>query len=209
MLGRFEEARAILGEERTSQTERGGGIVLAGVLGFDSVELELLAGDHAAAVRYGLEGCRLYAELGERSYLSGASALLGQAYYGLGELDEAETWAGRSRELGASDDLLAQMLWRQVQARVLARRGAGDEAERLTRGGGLGRRADRHAPLSGARVRRPEGGPGGRGQTGRRGGSLRAVPSPLRGEGEPRGSSEGAPAARGAACSPDLVRLTR
>src|SRR6266576_686548 len=59
MLGRFEEVRAILGEERASQAERGGGIVLAGVLGFDSVELELLAGDHAAAVRYGLEGCRL------------------------------------------------------------------------------------------------------------------------------------------------------
>ena len=45
MLGRFEEARAILGEERASQAERGRGIVLAGALGFDSVEL--LAGDHA------------------------------------------------------------------------------------------------------------------------------------------------------------------
>ena len=40
MLGRFEEARAILGEERASQAERGRGIVLAGALGFDSVELE-------------------------------------------------------------------------------------------------------------------------------------------------------------------------
>ena len=49
MLGRFEEARAILSEERASQAERGRGIVLAGrrALGFDSVELELLAGDHA------------------------------------------------------------------------------------------------------------------------------------------------------------------
>jgi hypothetical protein len=47
MLGRFGEARAILGEERASQAERGRGVVLAGALGFDSVELELLAGDHA------------------------------------------------------------------------------------------------------------------------------------------------------------------
>jgi class 3 adenylate cyclase/tetratricopeptide (TPR) repeat protein len=133
MLGRFEEAREILVEERTAQAERGRSILLASVLGFDFVELELLAGDYAAAVRAGVEGCRLFADLGERSYLSGASALLGQAYYGLGELDEAETWAARSRELGASDDQLAQMLWRQVQAKVLARRGAADEAEQLAR----------------------------------------------------------------------------
>jgi hypothetical protein len=46
MLGRFEEARAILGEERASQAERGRGIVLAGALGLDSVEFEL-AGDPA------------------------------------------------------------------------------------------------------------------------------------------------------------------
>ena len=133
MLGRFEEARAILAEHRAAQAERGRSIDLAGTLGFESVLLELGAGDYAAAVRFGLEGCRLYEELGERSYLSGASALLGQAYYGLGELDEAETWADRSRELAASDDVLGQMLWRQVQAKVLARRGAGAEAERLAR----------------------------------------------------------------------------
>jgi tetratricopeptide (TPR) repeat protein len=133
MLTRFEEARAILAEQRTVQAERGRSIDLAGTLGFDTVGLELLAGDYAAAVRFGLEGCRLYEELGERSYLSGAAGLLGQAYYGLGDLDHAESWAGRSRELGASDDLLAQMLWRQVQAKVLARRGAGAEAERLAR----------------------------------------------------------------------------
>jgi len=133
MLGRFEEARAILAEHRAAQAERGRSIDLAGTLGFESVLLELGAGDYAAAVRFGLEGCSLYEELGERSYLSGASALLGQAYYGLDELNEAETWADRSRELAASDDVLGQMLWRQVQAKVLARRGAGGEAERLAR----------------------------------------------------------------------------
>jgi class 3 adenylate cyclase/tetratricopeptide (TPR) repeat protein len=133
MLGRFEEGRAILLEERTARAERGRSIDLADSLGYDAVILELWAGNYPAAVRFGLEGCRLYEELGERSYLSGASALLGQAYYGVGELDEAERWAARSRELGASDDLLLQMLWRQVQAKVLARRGAAAEAEELAR----------------------------------------------------------------------------
>jgi tetratricopeptide (TPR) repeat protein len=133
MLGRFDEARAVLGELRMALVERGRSIDLANTLGFDSLLLEFMAGDYAAAVQFGLEGCRLYEELGERSYLSGAAGLLGLAYYGLGDLDEADLWAGRSRELGASDDLLAQMLWRQVRAKVLARRGAREEAESLAR----------------------------------------------------------------------------
>jgi tetratricopeptide (TPR) repeat protein len=131
LLGRLDEARELLAEERAVQAERGRGIDLANTLGFVSVLVELIAGDYATAVRYGLEGCRLYEELGDRSYMSGAAAFLGQGFYGLGDLDEAATWAGRSRELGASDDLLAQMLWRQVQAKVLARRGAAGEAEQL------------------------------------------------------------------------------
>jgi hypothetical protein len=42
-------------------------------------------------------------------------------------------WAGRAVELGASDDAITQMLWRQVQSKVLARRGEVVEAERLAR----------------------------------------------------------------------------
>jgi hypothetical protein len=38
-----------------------------------------------------------------------------------------------SAELGASDDALTQMLWRQARAKVLARRGNIAEAERLAR----------------------------------------------------------------------------
>ena len=54
MLTRFDEARAILAEQRSVQAERGRSIDLATTLGFDTVELELLAGDYAAAVRFGL-----------------------------------------------------------------------------------------------------------------------------------------------------------
>ena len=45
----------------------------------------------------------------------------------------AEAWAGRTAELGASDDATAQMLSRQVRAKVLARRGEHAEAERIAR----------------------------------------------------------------------------
>ena len=42
-------------------------------------------------------------------------------------------WAAQSAELGATDDATTQMLWRQILAKVLARRGDIAEAERLAR----------------------------------------------------------------------------
>jgi Flp pilus assembly protein TadD len=59
--------------------------------------------------------------------------MLAPALYGLDRLEEAEAAAGRSQALGASDDVTTQMFWRQVQAKVLARRGGRAEAERLAR----------------------------------------------------------------------------
>ena len=133
MLGRFDEARAILAETRAELAERGGGTQLAMTTGTASVDVELLAGDLAAAAEYGAEGCNLLEELGEQSILSTAAGKLAQALYALDRLEEADYWAGRSADLGASDDVFTQMLWRQVRAKVLAHRGECDEAERLAR----------------------------------------------------------------------------
>ncbi|HEY8764784.1 MAG TPA: tetratricopeptide repeat protein, partial [Solirubrobacteraceae bacterium] len=133
MLGRFDEARALLAEARAALAERGGGNLLATTTGMTSVDVELLAGDPAAAAELGAEGCRLLDELGEQSQLSTAAGMLAQALYALDRLEEADAWAGRAAELGASDDAYTQMLWRQVRAKVLARRGEHAGAERLAR----------------------------------------------------------------------------
>jgi class 3 adenylate cyclase/tetratricopeptide (TPR) repeat protein len=133
MLGRFDEARAILAETRTEQAERGGGALLANLIAFESVWVELWAGDPIAAVEFGAEGFRLHEELGEQAFLPHAAANLAQALYALDRLDEADAWAGRAAELGASDDARKEMLWRQVKSKVLARRGEHAEAERLAR----------------------------------------------------------------------------
>jgi tetratricopeptide (TPR) repeat protein len=133
MLNRFDEGRAILAEARVELADRGGGIWLASMTGQTSVDFELLAGDPAAAAELGEEGCRLLDELGEKSFLSSAAGKLAQALYALDRLEEADAWAGRAAELGASDDAFTQMLWRQVRAKVLARRGERAEAERLAR----------------------------------------------------------------------------
>ena len=131
MLGRFDEARAILAEVRAELADRGGGIWLAALTGSSSVDVELLAGDPAAAAEFGEKGCALLDELGERSMLSTAAGRLAQALYAIDRLDEADAWAGRAAEFGASDDAFTQMLWRQARAKVLARRGELAEAERL------------------------------------------------------------------------------
>ncbi|MEK6191614.1 MAG: adenylate/guanylate cyclase domain-containing protein [Chloroflexota bacterium] len=133
MLGRVDEARAILAETRAQLSERGGGIELAMATGMESVNVELLAGDPAAAAELGRAGCSLFEELGDKSILSTAAGMLGQALYALDRLEEADAWASRAAELGASDDALTQALWRQVRAKVLACRGQHAEAERLGR----------------------------------------------------------------------------
>jgi len=130
MLGRFDEARAILAEARAEQAERGGGLLLANLTTFESVAVELLAGDPAAAAEFGAEGFRLQEELGDQSRMSAAAGNLARAFYALDRLDEADAWAGRAAELGASDDAFTQML---VRAKIVARRGEHAEAERLAR----------------------------------------------------------------------------
>ena len=133
MLGRFDEARTIQAELRAALADRGSGIVLGAILGQDSVMVELLAGDSAAGVALAEEGCRLLDELGEKGFLSTAAGNLARALYAADQLEEADAWAGRAAELGASDDAATQMLWRQARAKVLARRGVDEEAERLAR----------------------------------------------------------------------------
>jgi hypothetical protein len=96
MLGRFDEARAILAETRTELAERGGGRLLANIIGGESVWLELWAGDPAAAAAFGTEGRRLYEELGAQPPL--AAGNLARALYALDRLDDADAWAGRAVE---------------------------------------------------------------------------------------------------------------
>ncbi|MEO5703489.1 MAG: adenylate/guanylate cyclase domain-containing protein, partial [Candidatus Limnocylindrales bacterium] len=133
MLGRFDEARATLSKARAELADRGGGIGLATLTGMSSADVELLAGDPEAAVAFGREGCRLLDDLGEKSYLSTAAGGLAKALYALDQLEEADAWAGRAADLGASDDMYTQMLWRQVRAKVLARGGDFAKAEQLAR----------------------------------------------------------------------------
>ena len=133
MLGRFDEARALQAELRTELVERGGAkALLAALIGY-GLEIEFLAGDPEAAVAAGEESCRLREELGRWAELSTTAGGLALVYAELGRLDDAERWAARAEKLGAPEDAVTHMLWRQARARVQARRGELEEAERLVR----------------------------------------------------------------------------
>ena len=134
MLGRPEEARALLAELRAKLAERGrSGAERLGHVEQATVAVELLASDPAAAVAAGELGCRLLDEFGQKSILLTAAGNLAQAYCALDRLEEADGWAARAAALGASDDALTQMLWRQARAKISARRGEHGQAERLAR----------------------------------------------------------------------------
>jgi tetratricopeptide (TPR) repeat protein len=133
MLGRFDEARPLLAEARAALAERGRGVTLAVVTGVISARVELWADDPAAAHEFGVAGFRLWEQLEELSSQSTAAGDLAQVLYALERLDEADAWARRAAGLAASDDATTQMLWRQVRAKILARRGEHAEAAHLAR----------------------------------------------------------------------------
>jgi len=96
-------------------------------------EVELLAGDTAAAERVLRVGYETLEAMGESGYLSSVVALPAQALYAEGREEEAETLTQTSEALASHDDLAAHMRWRGVGAKVLARRGEFKVAEKLGR----------------------------------------------------------------------------
>jgi tetratricopeptide (TPR) repeat protein len=122
MLGDIDESRAMLDELVADLRERGALLGIPIVTNFKG-EVELVAGDAADAATHLEEACRIFREIGEQGWLSTTVAELAEARYRLGDLAEAEARAREAAELGAHDDAATQMLWRRLQAKVLARRG--------------------------------------------------------------------------------------
>jgi class 3 adenylate cyclase/tetratricopeptide (TPR) repeat protein len=129
--GRLEDARGLVRAAQARARELGQRMMEH--MGEEWWYVEMRGGDPEAAERALRGSCEVYEQAGERAWLSTQIALLGHTLCVLGRYDEAEGYAARSRELGASDDVITQMLWRQVEAKVLAQRGSFEEAERLAR----------------------------------------------------------------------------
>jgi hypothetical protein len=93
----------------------------------------MLAGDASAAESELRRSCELLGELGEVGYRWVAVGQLAASLYALERLDEADEWTRTAEALTPHEDVLSQMLWRQVRARVLARRREHEGALQLAR----------------------------------------------------------------------------
>jgi ATP/maltotriose-dependent transcriptional regulator MalT len=132
MEGRLEKGRTLLDEAEAIHRALGSDLFAASI-GFMRGPLELAAGDPAAAEAVLRSNCEALQRMGETGWLSTLAAYLAQAIYEQGRLDEAEGWVKTAREVGAVDDTTTQVLWRQSQALICARRGEHGEADRLGR----------------------------------------------------------------------------
>jgi class 3 adenylate cyclase/tetratricopeptide (TPR) repeat protein len=120
LAGRFEEADASIDGAKRILEEIG-----SATRPFEQLvgELQRLAGRLDAAEREFRASHDWFEASGETGFNSTICGLLAQTLCDLGRLDEAESFATKSRSLASDDDFASQSAWRAAQARVLAHRG--------------------------------------------------------------------------------------
>lgn len=131
MLGRFELARELVARSNAAYAELG--LTLNAATSQNEAVIELLAGNPVAAEESLCAGYRALEEMGDRMFLPTTAAFLARALLQQGRDAEAEHFTDLSARLAGRDDLLTQILWRGVRARLLTRRGEPVEAETLAR----------------------------------------------------------------------------
>jgi class 3 adenylate cyclase len=121
MRGEFAVAFALLDE--SSETLSGFAPTVDAAVSHPEVFVAMLAGDLERAERHLRAGRRLLEEMGERAVLASTESYLAQVLLAAGRDAEADRLARRCAALATDDDAWPQVAWRQVRARVLARRG--------------------------------------------------------------------------------------
>jgi len=134
MAGRFDEARRHIDDSRALARDLGL-IWQAGVQELLSGYIELLAGDPVAAERDMRTAEATFMEVGEGWFLSTVAVDLPRAVYEQGRYDDAFELLTTIEERSAPTDREWQIKRTGIPARLLARRGDFEGAERLAREG--------------------------------------------------------------------------
>jgi class 3 adenylate cyclase/tetratricopeptide (TPR) repeat protein len=129
--GSFDEARDLL--DRAQQVFDELGLSLKRAASMWVAYVDFLAGDSAAAERELTRGYYELERMGEKSQFSTTAGLLARAVCDQGRLEEAQRYTLVSEEAASADDVASQVLWRATRARVLARQGDFEQADRLAR----------------------------------------------------------------------------
>jgi hypothetical protein len=132
MLGEFDAGRSAVAHARAAFDELGQ-VGLAALCGEVAGAIEILAGELEAAERLFIESCELLRQARLDTTLATCAGALAEAIYAQGRYAEADEWS-RAAESAASDsDLDARLAWEPVRAKILARRGEHEHAQRLAR----------------------------------------------------------------------------
>jgi tetratricopeptide (TPR) repeat protein len=131
MQGWAEEARQVLARGLAAFEELGA--TMTSSVTHPASFVAMLAGDMATAEAHLRRDYRRLEQMGEHNYLATTAAFLAQAVAAQGRHDEAERFIAVSRDAGAGEDFLAQVITQGLLARILAARGQLAEAEELSR----------------------------------------------------------------------------
>ena len=121
-VDRFADARAALARSQ-SEFARSGARIDWARLSIPGGQIELIAGDPAAAEQVMTPGYDALRAMGERGWRASVATLLAEAVYAQGRLDQALRLTEEADECAGPDDFDAQARWRAIRAKVLARRG--------------------------------------------------------------------------------------
>jgi class 3 adenylate cyclase/tetratricopeptide (TPR) repeat protein len=134
MRGNFDTARTAMIHARSLLRDLGNTFRLAGMTN-DAADVEWYAGDIHAEERERRSGYEAFGRMGAWGFRATSAAWLARTLVELGRNDEALELTRESEELAGEDDISAQVPWRGARAKILARRGAHEEAERIAREG--------------------------------------------------------------------------
>jgi class 3 adenylate cyclase/tetratricopeptide (TPR) repeat protein len=121
MRGDFPVAFGLLDE--SAATLAGFAPTVDAAVSHPEVFVAVLANDTERAERHLRAGRRVLERMGERAVLASTESYLAQVLLTAGRDAEADRLARHCAELASEDDAWAQTAWRQVRARVLARKG--------------------------------------------------------------------------------------
>jgi DNA-binding SARP family transcriptional activator len=131
MQERFDEARAHLDEARLGRQEFADAGTLVTSWAALAAEVELLAGNAAAAADILMRSRDSLRAMGETEWFSTNSALLAEAQYRQGRFGRALSTSREVLEVGHPAHLTSRAIARRVQAKALAQAGQLDEATTL------------------------------------------------------------------------------
>jgi class 3 adenylate cyclase/tetratricopeptide (TPR) repeat protein len=129
MRGEFAPARRLLAESSAIQADLG--VTMHTAVSHHEAYVYLASGDIDGAATLLSTGYVRLEKMGEKALLATTAAMLADVVFEQGRFDDAWEFTQVAEETAAADDLSAQVLWRTARARLLAKRGAVPEANRV------------------------------------------------------------------------------